>query len=204
MDRWLVVMAKEPRAGRVKSRLAREIGTTEATRFYRVTLDRLVRRLAGDPRWQTVLAVTPDTAIVAPVWPGGVWAIGQGRGGLGERMRRVMGGFPPGPVIVVGSDIPGIEPGHIADAFRLLGSDDVVFGPAEDGGYWLVGMKRRPRVPEIFDAVRWSTGHALEDTLANCRGLSVGRAATLADVDGAEAWRKWRRGDLRPAAPNRI
>jgi glycosyltransferase A (GT-A) superfamily protein (DUF2064 family) len=77
-----------------------------------------------------------------------------------------------------------------------LGSNDVVFGPAEDGGYWLVGMKRRPRVPRIFEPVRWSSRHALEDTLENCRGLEVGRAATLCDIDSRKDWLHWRSGAL--------
>ncbi|WP_436642942.1 TIGR04282 family arsenosugar biosynthesis glycosyltransferase [Microbaculum sp. FT89] len=195
MNRWLVVMAKQPRAGRVKSRLARDVGAVEATRFYRVTLQRLIRRLGRDRRWTTVLAVSPDSAAGDPVWPRGVPVIGQGGGDLGVRMQGVMDRLPPGPAIIVGSDIPGIEPAHVADAFHSLGRHDVVFGPATDGGYWLAGMRRRPRVPRLFDAVRWSTRHALKDTLRNCGGLSVGFAATLSDVDDVGDWRKWRRGD---------
>ena len=76
MNRWLVVMAKQPRAGRVKSRLARDVGAVEATRFYRVTLQRLIRRLGRDRRWTTVLAVSPDGAAGDPVWPRGVPVIG--------------------------------------------------------------------------------------------------------------------------------
>lgn len=186
-------MAKLPRAGHVKTRLAAQIGAPEATRFYRVTLARLLRKLSRDPRWTTVLAVAPDTAVDAPVWPAGVPVIGQGSGDLGRRMQCVMDALPPGPAIIVGSDIPGIEPGHIAEAFRLLGDKDVVFGPADDGGYWLVGQKRCPRVAKIFKDVRWSGPHAREDTLSNCAGLSVGYAATLSDVDDEADWRLWRR-----------
>ncbi len=188
----LVVMAKVPVAGAVKSRLAREVGVAEATRFYRVTLARTLRRLGRDPRWRTLLAVAPDPAVAFP-WPEGAPAIPQGRGDLGQRMQRVMDRLPPGPAIIVGSDIPGLEVGHVARAFALLGRNDAVFGPAEDGGYWLVGLRRRPRVPAIFGGVRWSTAHALADTLANCRGLDVGFADTLADVDTVEGWRDWRR-----------
>lgn len=195
MRRWLVIMAKQPRAGRVKSRLARKIGLPEATRFYRVTLSRLLRAVGKDPRWTTVLAVTPDNAASDPVWPDGFSVIGQGSGDLGARMQHIMTALPPGPVIVIGSDIPDISPSHIERAFRLLGDNDAVFGPARDGGYWLVGLKRRPRVPNIFARVRWSTKHALKDTLRNCRRLSVGLAETLADVDRRKDWRKWRRGD---------
>ena len=88
-----------------------------------------------------------------------------------------------GPIIIVGTDIPGIRAGHIADAFRLLRRHDAVFGPAGDGGYWLVGLRRCPNVLDIFRGVRWSGPHALGDTVANLDGRSVGYAATLRDVD---------------------
>lgn len=181
-------MAKAPRAGAVKSRLAAAIGVAEATRFYRVTLATTLRRLAGDPRWQTLLAVTPDAAAAEPVWPASVARAPQGAGDLGARMQRIMDASPPGPVVVIGSDIPAILPRHIIAAFAALGRHDAVFGPAEDGGYWLVGLKRRPRVPRVFSDVRWSTRHALRDTLDNCRDLSVGFVETLPDVDTPADW----------------
>lgn len=193
MRRWLVVMAKAPRAGRVKTRLAAEIGMVEATRFYRVTLAGLIRAVGSDPRWKTVIAVSPDTALRDPVWPDDVAIAAQGGGDLGDRMQRIMAGLPQGPALIIGSDVPEIRPAHIARAFDLLGRHDAVFGPAEDGGYWLVGLRRRPSVPLIFGNVRWSTRHALADTVANCRGLSVGYADELADIDTAADWRDWRR-----------
>ncbi|TCT12078.1 hypothetical protein EDC22_103393 [Tepidamorphus gemmatus] len=191
--RWLVVMAKRPRAFAVKSRLAAEIGATEAIRFYRTNLARLMRALAGDARWTTVLAVTPDPAVTDRALPAGLARIGQGAGDLGARMQRIMETMPPGPVVIIGSDIPGVRPAHIDVAFRLLGRHDAVFGPAADGGYWLVGLRRRPMVPRIFDGVRWSSEHALADTQANCTGLSIGLVASLTDIDTGEDWRAWRR-----------
>jgi glycosyltransferase A (GT-A) superfamily protein (DUF2064 family) len=99
-------------------------------------------------------------------------------------MQRIFDRLPPGPALIVGTDVPGITPSHIAHAFHLLGRHDAVFGPAADGGYWLVGLKRRPRVLRIFAGVRWSSPHALADTLANLRGRwSVAFIATLNDVD---------------------
>jgi uncharacterized protein len=88
-------------------------------------------------------------------------------------------------VVIVGTDVPRIAPADIARAFRRLGRDDAVFGPAEDGGYWLVGLMRRPRVLRPFADVRWSSPHALADTLANLDDRSVAFVATLADVDDA-------------------
>ena len=82
-----------------------------------------------------------------------------------------------------GSDIPAMRPAHIAQAFKLLGSADAVFGRAPDGGYWLVGLRRVPRVLKPFADVRWSGPNTLADTLANLAGKRVAFAATLSDVD---------------------
>ena len=113
----------------------------------------------------------------------------QGKGDLGQRMRRLFAALPPGPAIIVGSDIPAIEPEHIAQAFRLLGRNDAVFGPAPDGGYWLIGFKRTPKALAPFAGVRWSSPHALADTLANLKGKRVAFAATLSDVDSKDDYR---------------
>ena len=189
----LVVMVKAPRPGRVKSRLARDIGAVEAVRFYRVATAALLRRLADDRRWQCILAVTPEAELSARLWPADLARIAQGRGDLGDRMQAVFDSLPPGPVAIIGSDIPALDRRHVAAAFALLGGHDAVFGPAADGGYWLVGLRRRPRVPRIFANVRWSGPYALADTLANCRDLRVGFLETLHDVDTVREYHDWRR-----------
>jgi len=184
----LVIMAKTPHLGRVKRRLGREIGDVAAIRFYRNCLSHTALRLARDPRWRTILAVAPDRDVAARFWPlrGRLVRLPQGEGDLGRRMRRLFARLPPGPTIIVGSDIPAIRPAHVADAFRRLGRADVVLGPAPDGGYWLIGLSRTPRVLTPFAGVRWSGPHALADTLANLKGKRVALAAMLGDVDTAE------------------
>jgi uncharacterized protein len=185
-------MVKAPEAGRVKTRLAAAIGAVEAVRCYRVMLARTVRRLA-DGRWATWLAVTPDGAARRlAVRANGVMA--QGPGGLGERMQRVMDDLPPGPVVIVGSDIPGIGRGDVAAAFRALGGSDAVLGPADDGGYWLVGQRRVPRVLRLFEGVRWSSEETLADTIANLEGRKVTLLRTMGDLDGETDYLRWRRG----------
>ncbi len=179
----LVIMLKEPKAGRVKSRLARDVGAVLATRFYRDTMTSAVWRLGSDPRWQTLLAVSPDSAIESNMIKAGLARIRQQSGDLGQRLQRVVDGVPPGPVVIIGTDIPGITPADIWAAFRALGSHDAVFGPATDGGYWLVGLKRRPSCPRIFKNVRWSTAFALGDTKANLIGRSVAEIGGKDDVD---------------------
>jgi hypothetical protein len=191
--RRLVIFAKAPLLGRVKSRLARGIGAGAALRFYRQTLAVLARRLGRDRRWRTVLAVTPDRLLRrGRLWPGGLQRRRQGAGDLGARMGRAFRDVPPGPVIIIGADIPDITVGEIARAFRALGSADAVFGPARDGGYWLVGLRRGPRLPDMFANVRWSIDEALDDTLGNLRRRRVALVATLDDIDEVEDWRSWR------------
>ncbi len=192
----LVIMARAPRLGVGKRRLARDLGALAAWRFQRRMLDRLLRRLARDPRWIAWLAVTPDRAMLRATT---VRVIPQGPGGLGARMARLLCERPPGPVVVVGSDIPDLHAGHVARAFEALGRHDWVFGPAADGGYWLVGARRRRAPWRPFDAVRWSSRHALADSLANLKGARVALLEELHDVDTGEDLARFRKDDRWPA-----
>ncbi len=192
-SRHLVIMAKSPIAGKVKTRLAAGIGVGAATGFFRSQLHRQLLRLGHDPRWQCRLCITPDTALDAPFWPPGVAVTGQGRGDLGQRMQRIFNTAPPGPVVITGSDIPAIRPAHIAAAFKALGDADAVFGPANDGGYWLVGAKRFPKIRQIFGNIRWSGPHALDDTLRNLEKQKIRFLDLLDDIDDAGDYRRWRR-----------
>ena len=100
-------------------------------------------------------------------------------------MARVLQGLPPGPAVILGSDVPGIGPRQVARAFAALGRNDWVLGPSPDGGYWLIGARRRPVLRPPFAGVRWSTAQARADTLANleAQGASVALLEELADVD---------------------
>jgi rSAM/selenodomain-associated transferase 1 len=176
-------MVKAPVAGRSKTRLGHEIGMVPAAWWARHQLARLARTLP-DPRWQMVLAVAPDRAVASAALPP-LARIPQGTGDLGDRMARVLRRFP-GPVLIVGADIPAITRAHIAAGFAALGSHDAVLGPAPDGGYWAIGLKlTRPLPPALFDGVRWSGPHAMADTVASLPGRRIGYLATLHDVDTA-------------------
>ena len=187
----LVVMLKVPRAGRVKTRLGREIGMTRAAWWFRHQVKGLLRRIE-DPRWQTILAVAPDhDGMAFRRWPAHLTRLPQRRGDLGARMGRLMRGLSPGPVCIIGGDIPGVTRAHIARAFKALGDHEAVFGPAPDGGYWLVGLKRSGRVPPTaFGGVRWSSEHALADSMASLPGARIALTDTLQDVDTAEDLRR--------------
>ncbi len=184
----LILFARTPALGAGKRRLARDIGDAAAVRFERLMIALLLRRLARDRRWRLRVAATPDRA---RAWPRAVEVVGQGPGDLGVRMRRAIAACPPGPAVLVGADIPALSGRHIAAAFRLLGAHDLVFGPAADGGFWLVGARRRPLPSRLFARVRWSSPDALADTLALLpRTLKIGFVDRLEDVDDGEAYRR--------------
>ncbi len=186
----LIIMLKAPVMGRTKTRLAGEIGLAAATRFARVCARTLIERLARDRRWRTGLAVTPDGTVASRMWPAHCPAIGQGSGDLGARMARLLGPAMR-PAILIGADIPGVSPSIIGAAFDILRRNDVVFGPAEDGGYWLVGLNRGAPRTALFRDVRWSTEFALADSLADLAESRIGYAPCLADVDDAQNYCRW-------------
>ena len=125
--RQLVVMLKEPRPGRVKTRLGRDIGMVPAAWWFRHQAKRLLRRLE-DPRWDLVLAVSPDRAgVLSRVWPAHLERMPQGSGDLGARMSRALHRRPPGPVCIIGADVPGIQKANILRAFAALGHREAVY-----------------------------------------------------------------------------
>lgn len=175
--------------GRVKTRLARDIGAVAATQFYRHNVGNILRRLGRDPRWTSWLSLSPDSAVTnRAFWPSNFQPFPQGGGDIGERMDRSLRTPPPGAVVVIGTDVPAIETHHIESAFKALGRHDAVFGPAEDGGYWLVGARRSPTTPDLFSGVRWSSPFTLSDTLVRLEktSLKIALLDTLSDVDNGE------------------
>lgn len=199
----VIVFAKAPRIGRVKRRLAGDVGWVAAWRLYRGWLAGALRAL-NDRRWRLVVAVTPERdrrSRDLRVRRRAVAVTGQGQGDLGRRMARALNRAPPGPAVVVGSDIPGLGARHVAAAFQALRRSDVVVGPAGDGGFWLIGRRHGRRLPP-FAGVRWSTAHALEDTLRSLPpGLTVARADVLDDIDDGASLRAWRRRGNRGNVP---
>lgn len=191
--RHLVIFARRPRLGVGKRRLAADVGELAALRFSRAALRVLRRRLSGDPRWTTWIAISPDRP---SDWGAIPRLVPQGSGDLGARLRRVLARLPPGPVVVIGSDAPGVKRSDIAAAFAALGRSDAVLGPAHDGGYWLVGLRRRTQLP--FEAVRWSGPFALADTVRNLEGRSISWLRLREDVDDGAALARLPARDLRP------
>jgi rSAM/selenodomain-associated transferase 1 len=186
MKDTVIVFARAPRLGTVKRRLARDIGDRAALRFHVSTLTALLRDLTACHRFDVVLAVTPDRARFRLAVP--VRRIGQGHGDLGRRMTRALRRYRR--VALMGSDIPRAGAADVRAAFRGLGSADAVFGPAYDGGFWLIALGP-DRPADLFGASRWSTEHALADTLQQFRHHSIGFVRCLPDVDTAADYRRW-------------
>lgn len=184
MSELVVVFAKAPVAGKVKTRLCPPLSPEQACAVY--------RRLARGA-WRQARASGAETEACldagSAAWLGPrARATRQGGGDLGARMSRAFArAFRGGAerVVLVGTDCPGMSARDLRIALSRLKRRDLVLGPAADGGYWLVGL-RAPR-PELFAAMPWSTPGVLKLTLARARksGLTVHLLRTRRDVDTA-------------------
>jgi rSAM/selenodomain-associated transferase 1 len=197
MKPTVIVFARAPRLGTVKRRLAKGIGDRAALRFHTAALTALLRDLKAAPGFNVVLAVTPDRARVRFPVP----TIPQGRGDLGRRMSRALGRYRK--VALIGCDIPEAGSADVRMAFRKLGTADAVFGPAADGGYWLIALGPR-RPSDLFAESRWSTPYALADTLAQFHRHRVRFLRTLSDVDTKADYDRLRAGHTATPPPLHI
>jgi rSAM/selenodomain-associated transferase 1 len=187
----LLVFLKEPRPGAVKSRLAARIGAEAAAAVYRAIADEAIRRTAprGDEYERRFLFDPPDSGPRIAEWLPGQIILPQGGGDLGERMARAFAdAFASGArrAVVIGTDVPAVAREDVLDALESLDEHDVAVGPATDGGYYLLALKRPE--PELFRGIRWSSPDVLTGTLerAATRGLSVRVLRTIGDVDTVE------------------
>lgn len=192
----VILFVKAPRVGAVKSRLGADIGAVAAWRFYGETVSRLARVLAAAPAWRLVLAISPDGAgrhvsrslLQAP----GATMMPQGMGDIGVRMQRCLDRCAPAPRLLIGGDIPGIANSIIEQSFNKLSSADLVLGPAEDGGFWLVGARGPGMSRRLFNDVHWSSDRTLAQVKANIPGHQrLALADTLADIDDGAALAAW-------------
>jgi rSAM/selenodomain-associated transferase 1 len=199
------VFAKPPRPGEAKTRLAAELGDEVATRLARAfVLDTWA--LVGSLEWADPILAT--TEVTDPFWadlPGAtIWP--QGGGDLGDRMERVLCRAleTHQAAIVIGSDVPGVPLAALRQARTTLRFADTVIGPADDGGFYLIGC-RRPCPVDLFRGIAWSTDRTrvhTEDRLRSL-GLSVIQVAPWFDIDRVDDLRRLRvLGDrLRQSAP---
>jgi len=174
----LVVVAKAPVPGRVKTRLTPHLTPQEAADLYRCFLQDRIKTIQTLKGVELALAYTPADAedIFVPLSGNGLRLFPQKGKDLGERLNNIFleklaEGFDA--VSIIDSDSPDLPVAAIQEAFERLMSDqtDVVFGPCNDGGYYLVGT-RKPH-PELLFDIPWSTAAVLENTLEKARKLRV-------------------------------
>lgn len=184
----VLVLLKFPEKGRVKTRLARDIGEERALEVYRELLQYTFDLTDSlDPsRFQTVAVCDPSHGLekYRELLYRRHCGFSLQRGGdLGERMKNALELFTP--AILIGSDCRELTKRHIEEAATALTTSDLVLGPARDGGYYLIGANRV--YPELFCEMPWSTEKVFEMTMERAKQLSlaVHTLETLRDIDTA-------------------
>lgn len=174
----LAVMARAPVPGRVKTRLCPPLDPEQAAGFYECMMRDVLDELAPSTRWDTWVSYAERSRDYFQQLPDrGVALLPQRGTSLGERMHAVFVdlchvGYRQ--VILVGSDIPTLKAASVRKACDFLkkGRSDIVLGPADDGGYYLIGLGRPEQ--RLFSGITWSTASVLEQTLARARQLELG------------------------------
>jgi len=191
-SRRLLLFTKPARAGRVKTRLIGDLTAAEAAELHAAFLEDLLGRLRqGDFELRLAWALEPEEAIPAAPAPG----IRQRGDDLGERLYRALSeaAAEVAAVAAVGSDLPTLPLELVHLAFdKVEAGADVVLGPAEDGGYYLIVLRAGAVSRRLFDDIAWSTERVLPATLERCRelGLAVELLPAAADVDTPEDLRR--------------
>ena len=189
----LIIFAKYPEAGQVKTRLAATLGDTEAVRIYRSCAEMVISAVGCDTadEYAAAIACWPPKKIPAiEKWLGLRLKIFSQQGhDLGSRMHHAFtDGFAEGykKIIIIGADCPAVTRELIMRAFAGLDSADAVIGPATDGGYYLIGL-RQPAAG-IFKEIPWSTEQVCAQTLDQCRtsGMTFSLLPELRDIDRPE------------------
>jgi hypothetical protein len=185
--RRLAIFARWPAPGTVKSRLSPALPTALACELHRAMLEDALSASESAGAWQRVIywADAPAERGAFRV-PNDVIAREQAGDSLGERLSRAFEELLASPedrAVVIGADCPELEPGVIREAFEALEACDVVLGPASDGGYFLIGLRRS--APALFAGIAWGSGSVLEQTLLRAKGAGLETAllSGLADLD---------------------
>lgn len=188
-----MVFLKAPRPGTVKTRLGREIGMAVATAAYRKLAEQQLRRIPS--RFRTEVHYAPrGSRAEMRAWLGRrVNFRVQSGGDLGVRLSYAFAhGFARGyrRILAIGSDCPDLDATCLRQADALLQQTDVVLGPATDGGYYLIGLKRP--APRLFEDIAWSTETVCATTVIRAKecGLTHILLEAKDDIDDLAAWRR--------------
>ncbi len=183
MNKSLLVFARTPELGKVKSRLAASLGVKKALLIYKELLN------------NTLSMAVKTNANVNIYWSekmqNGRLQVGAD---LGERMYHAISNEikKHDLVCLIGTDTPTLTPAIIEQAFNKLAKYDIILGPAKDGGYYLVACKAHPP-KELFLHKKWSHNAVLSEALETCKltNLSVGLLPVLMDIDTEDDYNKW-------------
>ena len=179
----LIIFTRNPEPGKVKTRLAKDVGEITAFKIYNFLLEHTVSVTRN-------LAVSKEVYYSEAIAENDIWEteiftkkLQQGEG-LGKRMKNAFQeGFRNGykNIIIIGSDLYDLQREDLEKAFQLLQEKDAVIGPATDGGYYLLGMNQL--FPEVFEDKEWGTSSVLEDTLKDLKGKNIALLEARNDVD---------------------
>ncbi len=193
------VMAKLPVLSKVKTRLAKTIGKPKALKVYEILLDNLCEKClpSDNNSFKLGCFITPSnkTKDFYKLYSSFAFYRPQKGNDLGERMnsafQNIFSEFHAAKAILIGADIPDLHRDIIENAFRKLMTNDVVIGPTDDGGYYLIGMRQTEST--LFENIPWGTSHVLEQTFEVCQKniLSVGILELLSDLDTEEDLKKY-------------
>ena len=182
----IAIFARWPEPGKAKTRLIPALGAEGAAALYRKLLEMTVReaRISGLPFHLRVSGAEPARF---REWLGAdIDVRDQGGGDLGEKLARV-----PTPGIMIGSDCPGLTAQLLRDASNALSTHAAVIGPADDGGYWLLGLAEP--MPDLFTEMAWSTPAVFPETLRRLKALAVEPhiLPELSDIDTGDDLAAW-------------
>jgi len=185
----VILFARVPRLGHGKQRLAASIGAVRTNQIYKIILRKTLRTVSLQLGWKTLLVLDPVSACSKP---GSIFSsngvnrlprLDQRGKDLGRRMAAALRRAPPGPRVLIGADIVGLDPGSLRRALIACRRSEFVFGPVEDGGFWLVGCKRPPSL-RCFDDIRWSRETTLKETVGKMpNAWRIAYADRLRDID---------------------
>ena len=191
----LVIFIKYPVAGAVKTRLGAQVGHDLAADLYRIFIEQTFELSRNSSAELVYVAYDPKVEFEKyhPLLPADFFHFPQNGDNLGHRMFNAFNlVFSQGArrVIILGSDSPTLPVKYLDDTFKSLNAVDLVLGPAEDGGYYLIGLKQLHKA--LFENIEWSSTAVLKSTLAQARSLSISHSLlpNLYDVDELETLKR--------------
>ena len=200
----LIIFARHPEKGKVKTRLAKTLGAEKATEFYRLCAEHLFQETKKLPpeikRYIYFDGIENENRLQA--WAGADFNYAvQADGSLGRRLENAFSiqfSQGAGKVLIVASDVPDISSSIMVRAFRSLDNYEIVIGPCHDGGYYMIGMKQMHR--DIFNGIPWSTSQVYTRTLTNINklGISLCQLRSLYDIDKEEDLNQWSKTIITP------